>query len=351
MARRSDGKFTEPKDKEKKNGGLALGVVMSILFFVSGSWFPFLPIAAFGFFKALSNKNNRVTLEHCREYGNLMGMRETITVGELSTTFGRPRDMIRRELQSKIAKEYFGSEAYLDVGRDCLCCPLPISKKRGGNGTRWADVAMEVLRTLRGDQTIYSSEQADAHPNAAPAHDAVNRTDYAATSAAAAPEKENAAKKQPEPDRPKSAQNKKTDYAEELERILNELYDLNERIQDEAVSNRIDRIGVLTASIFRVVIEKPERENDVRKFMNYYLPTTLKLLKAYSLMEAQSYQGDNITESRKRIEETLDMLIEAFERLLDKLFRNDALDIATDIDVLKTMVAGDGLSSSGRLPL
>ena len=146
-----------------------------------------------------------------------------------------------------------------------------------------------------------------------------------------------------------SGDTKKQTYMDELERTLAELYQLNEQIQDEAVSNRIDRIGALTAGIFRAVIEKPEREQDVRKFMNYYLPTTLKLLKSYDMLEDQSYQGENIIASRKKIESVLDMLIEAYEKQLDRLFRDDALDIATDIDVLETMMAGDGLSDKGQL--
>jgi 5-bromo-4-chloroindolyl phosphate hydrolysis protein len=105
----------------------------------------------------------------------------------------------------------------------------------------------------------------------------------------------------------------------ELERTLNELYMLNEQIDDEAVSRRIDRIGELTAGIFRAVIDNPEREQDVRKFMNYYLPTTLKLLKSYDMLEEQSYQGENIAASRKKIENVLDMLIEAYERQLARL--------------------------------
>ena len=135
----------------------------------------------------------------------------------------------------------------------------------------------------------------------------------------------------------------KRTYAEELERTLGELRELNERIEDEAVSQRIDRIGTLTAGIFRVVIQKPEREQDVRKFMNYYLPTTIKLLHSYELLEDQGYQSESIVESRGKIENILDTLIKAYEKQLDRLFRDDALDIATDIDVLETMMAGDGL--------
>ena len=114
------------------------------------------------------------------------------------------------------------------------------------------------------------------------------------------------------------------------------------------VSERIDRIGTLTASIFRVVREKPERADEVRKFMNYYLPTTLKLLKSYSLMEKQSYQGENIAASRKKIEDVLGTLVHAFEQQQDMLFQSEALDVETDISVLETMMASDGLTEKSR---
>jgi len=81
----------------------------------------------------------------------------------------------------------------------------------------------------------------------------------------------------------------------------------------------------------------------VRKFMNYYLPTTLKLLKSYSLMEQQSYQGENIQASRKRIEDVLDTLVRGFEQQQDRLFRTEAIDVEADISVLETMMASDGL--------
>ena len=140
---------------------------------------------------------------------------------------------------------------------------------------------------------------------------------------------------------------------EDFEAKLREIRKLNDDIDDEAVSQRIDRIGALTASIFRVVREKPERAAEVRKFMNYYLPTTLKLLKDYSLMEKLSYQGENIVASRKKIENVLDTLVHAFERQQDKLFQTDALDVETDISVLETMMASDGLTqqSGGGLHL
>ena len=130
---------------------------------------------------------------------------------------------------------------------------------------------------------------------------------------------------------------------------LREIRDLNERIADRAVSDKIDHIEALTADIFQLIAEHPDRSAEIRRFMNYYLPTTFKLLESYSLMEKQRYQGESIRASRAQIEAVLDQIIRAIERQQDKLFQSDALDVETDISVLKTMMSADGLTESGGL--
>ena len=131
--------------------------------------------------------------------------------------------------------------------------------------------------------------------------------------------------------------------AEEYQERLNELERLNDQIEHRIVSRKIEKIEELTAGIFGIIQEKPDRADDARRFINYYLPTVFKLLESYSLMEKQRYQGDNIRASRRQIEDVLDTLIEAIQKQQDKLFREDALDVETDISVLKTMMASDGL--------
>ena len=125
--------------------------------------------------------------------------------------------------------------------------------------------------------------------------------------------------------------------------ILHKIRHLNDEIDDEAVSERIDRIELVTASIFHTLEEHPERTEDARRFMNYYLPTTMKLLESYNLMEDQSYQGKNIQTARRRIEDVLDKLVVAAETQQDKLFRAEAMDVDAEIDALETMMASDGL--------
>ena len=77
--------------------------------------------------------------------------------------------------------------------------------------------------------------------------------------------------------------------------------------------------------------------------MNYYLPSTMKLLESYNLMEDQSYQGQNIRAARRSIEDVLDKLVMAAETQQDKLFRAEAMDVDAEIDALETMMASDGL--------
>ena len=136
----------------------------------------------------------------------------------------------------------------------------------------------------------------------------------------------------------------------EFDAKLSEIRKLNDDIRNLNVSNKINRIEQLSASIFQVIDEKPDRADDARRFMNYYLPTTLKLLESYKLMENQSYQGENIQVSRQKIEQVLDTMIQAMEGTQDKLFKFDVLDVESDITVLDTLMAADGLSQKGALP-
>ena len=99
----------------------------------------------------------------------------------------------------------------------------------------------------------------------------------------------------------------------------------------------------MVRQIFLRAETHPEVVDDLKKLMDYYLPMTVKLLHAYADMDAQSVQGANITASKREIEDTLDTLNLAFEKLLDDLFRDTALDVSSDISVLQTLLAQEGL--------
>ena len=129
----------------------------------------------------------------------------------------------------------------------------------------------------------------------------------------------------------------------------------NDAIPGEEISAKISRMEMLVDRIFDRVEEHPESVDDIRKLMEYYLPTTVKLLDAYEDLDAQPVQGENIISSKKEIEKTIDTLNVAFEKLLDDLFQDTAWDLSSDISVLETMLAQeglteDGLKSAGRKP-
>ena len=133
--------------------------------------------------------------------------------------------------------------------------------------------------------------------------------------------------------------------------VLAEIRRVNDAIADEEMSRKIDRIGEITSKIFAYQKQNPGKAGQLRSFLSYYLPTTLKILRAYAQLEDQEVSGSNITAAMQRIEGMMDKVVEGFEKQLDLLFQGDAMDIATDVEVLERMLAKDGLSDQQGLTL
>lgn len=131
---------------------------------------------------------------------------------------------------------------------------------------------------------------------------------------------------------------------EEGNRALSEMGRLYTSIKDVEVRKKINEIMRITDKITQDAIEDPSDIPQIKKFMNYYLPTTIKLLNAYDRMSSQGIEGENLDKSMKNINEMLDAAIVAYKKRLDSLFANQALDIETDIQVMNTMLAREGLS-------
>ena len=119
---------------------------------------------------------------------------------------------------------------------------------------------------------------------------------------------------------------------------------LNDEIPDERMSAQIDLIERLTAQIFDSVRQKPEKLGQIRQFLNYYLPTTIKLMEQYVQLQNQSVRTENITEGMQKIEGLLDKVIVAFQQQLDALYESDVVDITADIRVMEQMMASEGLT-------
>lgn len=127
-------------------------------------------------------------------------------------------------------------------------------------------------------------------------------------------------------------------------KAVSEMKRLDDAIEDEKISADIRRLETVCEKIFDQVKAEPAKLPQIRRFMDYYLPTTLKILNAYDRMDAAGVSGENITGTKERVENIMGTIVSAFEKQLDGLFGTDALDISTDISVLETMLSREGLA-------
>lgn len=130
---------------------------------------------------------------------------------------------------------------------------------------------------------------------------------------------------------------------DEGQSYIRHIRECNDDIPGEEISRKLDKMEQLVQRIFDEVRIHPEVAPDLQKMMDYYLPTTSKLLDAYRELDKQPVAGDNIRSTKAEIEQTVDTLNVAFEKLLDSLFVDRAWDISSDISVLNTMLAQEGL--------
>ncbi len=127
------------------------------------------------------------------------------------------------------------------------------------------------------------------------------------------------------------------DYIREIQRC-------NDEIPGEEISAKIDRMKHSVEMILSRAKKQPNLTEDLRRLMNYYLPTTVKLLNAYADLDRQGKTSENIDKSKKEIEETIDTLNDAFDKLFDDMFEDTSLDISTDAEVMKTLLKQEGLT-------
>ena len=216
-----------------------------------------------------------------KKYYALASGRDIVLISDLAKTSGLHPRRVRRDIQSMINSGYFGQAAFIDRELESLVLS--------------AEAAEAARRVARSASEPIRAEEPQAPEN-----------QYMA--------------------------------------IINELRSLNNTIEDIPISDKIDRIEGLTAKIFRIVEENPEKLPQIRRFMNYYLPTTLKLLRSYATLEKQGIKGENITTAKENIGRILDTLAKGYEQQLDQLFKSDAIDIGADINVLENMMQQDGLA-------
>jgi len=308
--------------KKKRSAGTILSTVFCILFFVVGLFgllgsfsdgvdqivgnliqqvVPFMTVSGISYLFSVFFKDKDIRLNRIRA---LIGDRDSFNLSKIASVSKQSLKKVWKDVQYLIDKGEFGSEAYIDLGTNTFM--------------RYADAEPDMspgfdYRTLY-DEKIFGKDQAKNDKSS----DSVD------------------SQKQ-------EVKGEKTDK-DNFRSIILEIRRLNDEIHDFAVSERIYRIEEYTQYIFDYVTDHPEAMPKIRTFMNYYLPTTLKLLESYSRIERMGAAGENMKSSKEKIESILDLLVEGYKQQMDHLFQNESIDISSDISVLETMMQKDGLS-------
>ncbi len=233
-------------------------------------------------------------------YLSILGNGDYCNVKELAERLRKPDKYIVKDLEYMLRKRWF-LQGHLDKQNTCLMT---------------TDAAYDEYRRLMRQR----EEQQRADAERAAAKDKAERSRYADMSPQV------------------------RDVIEKGNAFIEKLRACNDAIPGEEVSAKIFRMETVTRRIFARVEAEPDTVGDIRRLMEYYLPTAVKLLEAYEDLDAQPVQGENILSSKKEIEETLDTLNTAFEKLLDDMFQDTAWDVSADVSVLKTMLAQEGLT-------
>ncbi|MCI8852373.1 MAG: hypothetical protein HFI31_04485 [Lachnospiraceae bacterium] len=252
-----------------------------------------IPLAA-AVFMLVKGGSMRAEIRRFQQYVEVLGGRSFCDLKELGDRMGRDMKYIRRDVQHMLKKQWF-LQGHLDRQETCLIVT---------NETYSQYLQAETQREQR-----LREEQKRAQERG---------------------------------DIPEQVQ----EALEAGEAYIKRIRKCNDDIPGEEISAKISRIEELVQQIFVQVKENPENVSDIRKLMEYYLPTTVKLLDAYAQLDAQPVQGEHIGRSKKEIEDVLDTLNVAFEKLLDSLFRDKAWDVSSDISVLQTMLAQEGLTNN-----
>ena len=236
-----------------------------------------------GILLGLFRKKTRAERRYER-YRRIVGAKAYMPIAEIAKTVRRRESRVIEDLEDMVERGYFGAEARVHLGKGLLIVDV--------------DAALEAEA-----KRVQSEQEAKTRSTA---------------------EKEKAAP------------------ADAYETLLQELRTLNERIEDEAMSQRIYRIEAVARATFLAVKQKPEKLPQIRRFMDYYLPTTIKLLDAYAGFEDQDVKGENIRSSKENIERMTETLSVAFEKQFDSLFLTETMDINAEIRTMDSLLRQDG---------
>ena len=289
----------------------------------------------------LGGKKRLELAQRFRKYVSVLGNRTYCMVEELADSVGESSKFVRKDLKKMIRQGFF-PQGYLDQKETCL-----ITDKQTYQQYQDAQQSYEARKKAAqqskdpgrrdGDgqyfETAFDSESSGGSENAAAKRSGTNQNGAASGHFA-------------DSDIRADLDPKCAELIAQGRSYIRHIHECNDRIPDEAMSEKLARLEVVVTRIFTEAERNPEVVDDLKKMMSYYLPTTKKLLDAYCNLNEQPVGGQNIDTMKKEIEETLDTLNSAFEKLLDDLFEEQAWDISSDISVLNTMLAQEGLTGN-----
>lgn len=224
-------------------------------------------------------------------YAKQAGRKMYCTIEELAALIGKSKEFVRKDVQKMIEHNIF-SHAYLDEQKTCLMLSEDTYKQY-----------LECQKSLK------------------------ERNEREA----------------------EGTQKVSKEFEEMMEagrNYLRMLKEANDAIPGEVISNKISDLEDVIRRIFDTVSKHPEQGKEMERFMDYYLPTTVKLVNAYRDFDSAGSRGENVNSAKAEIETTLDTIQKAFERLLDDLYEDAVLDVTTDASVLQTMLKKDGFAES-----
>lgn len=289
----------------------------------------------------IGGKKRLELAQRFRKYVSVLGNRTYCMVEELADSVGESSKFVRKDLKKMIRQGFF-PQGYLDQKETCL-----ITDKQTYQQYQDAQQSYEARRKAaqqskdpgrrEGDgqyfETAFDFESSGGSENAAAKRSGTNQNGAASGHFA-------------DSDIRADMDPKCAELIAQGRSYIRHIHECNDRIPDEAMSEKLARLEVVVTRIFTEAERNPEVVDDLKKMMSYYLPTTKKLLDAYCNLNEQPVGGQNIDTMKKEIEETLDTLNSAFEKLLDDLFEEQAWDISSDISVLNTMLAQEGLTGN-----
>lgn len=250
-----------------------------------------------------------------RRYHEILGERSYCLIEELASSVGQSYKFVRKDIKKMIRKGFF-TEGHLDRKETLLITDR--------------ETYQQYLQTQAEYERRGVVEMNQA-PRASAGEEAAQQTQAGQE---AGEKKENGLTPECR------------ELIEEGKRYIQHIHECNEKIPGENMSAKLDRLELVITRIFREVEKDPSVVDDLKKLMSYYLPTTRKLLDAYCDLDSQPIRGQNIESMKKEIEDALDTINAAFENLLDGFFEEKAWDISSDISVLHTMLAQEGLTGN-----